>query len=115
MTSSDPLHGRPTAAELVAAVANFLETQIHTSERNAADEVSAAAYALRLVERELLDTSVDADSRAALDNLGCADEAQLAEAIRNGQLDDRADDVTTCLRALVNNRLAVAHPGYQNE
>ena len=66
------LHGRPTAAELVAAVAEFLETDVR----------------------------------------GASDEAQLAAAIRSGELDDRPDEVTACLRTLVHRRLAVAHPGY---
>jgi hypothetical protein len=78
MTSGESVHGRPTAAELVTAVAKFLETQVHTDERNAQDEVSAAAYAVRIVERELLDTSIDADTRQALAGLGFSDEAQLA-------------------------------------
>ena len=112
----DSLHGRPSAAELVAAVADFLETQVQTRERDAQNEVSAAAQALRIVERELLaGPAGDAASRAALTKLGFADEAQLAAAIRDGHLDDRAEDVTSYLRALINHRLAVSHPGYQNE
>ena len=48
----------------------------------------------------------------ALAELGFADEAELATAIRAGELDDRADDVLACLRTLVRRRLEVAHPGY---
>lgn len=73
-----------------------------------------AANALRIVERELLDDS-GAESRAALAGLGVADEDQLAAAIRSGEMDDRAADVTACLRTLVRRRLAVAHPGYDSE
>jgi len=50
--------------------------------------------------------------RGALTELGYADEAQLAAAIHSGHLDDRPDDVMTCLRLLVGHRLAVDHPGY---
>jgi hypothetical protein len=115
MTSGNPIHGRPTAAELVAAVANFLETQVQTSGRGA-DELATATYALRIVERELLDDSVgDADARDALAALGFSEEAQLAAAIRNGDLDHRAHDVTSYLRTVVNYRLAISHPGYQVE
>jgi hypothetical protein len=101
------LYGRPTAAELVAAVADFLDNDV----RNATDgQVSfharVAANVLRTVERELL------DDRAAPDLLGYPDETALAAAIRAGDLDDRAADVLPCLRALVRHRLAVAHPGY---
>jgi hypothetical protein len=102
-----PVYGRPTAAELVAAVADFLDNDV----RNATDgQVSfharVAANVLRIVERELL------DDRAAPNLLGYPDEPALAAAIRAGDLDDRAADVLPCLRALVRHRLAVAHPGY---
>jgi len=101
------LYGRPTAAELVAAVADFLDNDV----RNATDgQVSfharVAANVLRTVERELL------DDRAAPDLLGYPDETALAAAIRAGDLDGRAADVLPCLRTLVRHRLAVAHPGY---
>jgi hypothetical protein len=101
------VYGRPTAAELVAAVADFLDNDV----RNATDgQVSfharVAANVLRIVERELL------DDRAAPNLLGYPDETALAAAIRAGDLDDRAADVLPCLRALVRHRLAVAHPGY---
>ena len=101
------VYGRPTAAELVAAVADFLDNDV----RNATDgQVSfharVAANVLRIVERELL------DDRAAPDLLGYPDETTLAAAIRAGELDGRTADVLPCLRALVRHRLAVAHPGY---
>ncbi|HTQ15908.1 DUF6285 domain-containing protein [Mycobacterium sp.] len=116
MTSGDALHGRPTAAELVATVAEFLEAEVHSSKPDAQRELAAAVEALRIVERQLLaDPADDAASGDALAALGFSDEAQLAAAIRDGHLDDRADDVTSYLRTLVNRRLNVSHPGYQNE
>ena len=101
------LYGRPTAAELVAAVADFLDTEV----RNATDgQVSfharVAVNVLRTVERELR------DDRAAPDLLGYDDETQLAAAIRAGDLDGRAGEVLPCLRTLVRHRLTIAHPGY---
>jgi Domain of unknown function (DUF6285) len=63
------------------------------------------------VERELLDDP-PTDVTDALAGLGVADETQLAAAIRSGDLDDRAGDVLSALRALVRRRLDVAHPGY---
>jgi len=114
-------HGRPTAAELVAAVAEFLDNEVRQAcdgrwERGSsagpvAFHARVAANVLRIVERELLDGSAGAVA-AALAALGCTDERQLAEAIRAGALDDRADEVLACLRTLVRHRLAVAHPGY---
>jgi hypothetical protein len=48
-------HGRPTAAELIAAVAEFLETDVRESTSGQVNFHSrVAANALRMVERELL-------------------------------------------------------------
>ena len=46
---------------------------------------------------------------------GAVDEAQLAAAIRAGELDGGSEQVQSALRALVGRRLAAAHPGYQDE
>lgn len=108
-------YGRPLAAELVAAVAEFLETDVRgATEGQVNFHARVAANALRIVERELLDEN-EAESRAALAGLGFADEEQLAAAIRAGDMDRQADQVTACLRILVRRRLAVAHPGYDSE
>lgn len=119
-------YGRPTAAELVAAVAEFLDTDVRAATKNAGASAGAvnfharvaanfharvAANALRMVERELL-AGDPADELEAVHRLGFDDEAALATAIRAGDLDDRPDEVTACLRALVKRRLDVAHPGY---
>ncbi|OSC43201.1 phosphotransferase family protein [Mycobacterium decipiens] len=118
---SDPTgaHGRPTAAELVAAVAEFLESDVREATSGQANvrvnfAARVAANALRIVERELLGPG-DADVRAALANLGFVDEAALAAAIRAGECDGRAAEVIACLRTLVRHRLTVAHPGYEGE
>jgi len=113
MTSA---HGRPTAAELIAAVAEFLETDVRESTAGQVNFHSrVAANALRMVERELL-ADGEADGVAgALARVGCVDEAQLAAAIRAGELGGGNDHVQSALRALVGRRLAAAHPGYQDE
>ena len=104
------LHGRPTAAELVAAVAEFLESDVLQATSGAVNfHTRVAANVLRTVERELLDDS------PAPDLLGFDDERELAAAIRAGELDDRATEVLAALRRLVGHRLAVSHPGYDAE
>jgi Arc/MetJ family transcription regulator len=50
-----------------------------------------------------------------LARLGYSDEAQLAAAIRAGDVDGAGEPVQAALRALVGRRLAAAHPGYQDE
>ncbi len=107
-------YGRPTAAELVAAVAEFLETDVRAATSGQVNfHARVAANALRIVERQLLVDSAK-EVADALATMGFADETLLADAIRRGDLDGRADDVTRCLRALVSHRLDVAHPGYQD-
>ncbi|MDT5193978.1 MAG: hypothetical protein QOG79_729 [Mycobacterium sp.] len=109
------LHNRPTAAELVAAVAEFLETDVREGTGGAVNfHALVAANVLRTVERELLDDTAD-QPRAALNALGFADERELSAAITRGDLDDRGSEVLPCLRTLVLHRLAVAHPGYERE
>jgi hypothetical protein len=111
-------HYRPTAAELVAAVAEFLETEVRDAtapDSRLADagavnfHARVAANALRIVERELRQTSPGPEL------LGFPDEQALAHAIRDGQFDDRGPELEPALRALVRHRLAVAHPGYGDE
>ena len=104
--------GRPTAAELVAAVAEFLDGEVRSTTTGAVNfHARVAANALRIVERELLDSQADAP-QAALTALGYADEDALAMTIRSGELDGRDTEVLSCLRALVRHRLAISHPGY---
>ena len=106
------LYGRPTAAELVAVVADFLENDVRASIEGPVNfHARVAANVLRIVERELLDQSTG-DVVAALAGLGFSEESELAAAIRAGNVDDRPDEVLACLRTIVRRRLDVAHPGY---
>ena len=109
------MHGRPTAAELIAAVADFLDHDVRDAVTGQVNfHARVAANALRMVERELL-APEPVDVAAALETLGAEDETELAAAIRRGALDDRGADLMTGLRALVRHRLAAAHPGYEDE
>lgn len=106
------LYGRPTAVELVAAVADFLDSDVRAAtEGQVAFHTRVAVNVLRTVERELLDQNAR-EVVAALNEIGFADETALAAAIRAGDLDGRAGDVLPALRTLVRHRLAIAHPGY---
>ena len=114
------LHYKPAAAELVAAVAEFLETEVREMtgpDGRLADagalsfHARVAANVLRTVERELLDDTADEPLRM-LRTLGFNDESELAAAIRAG---DCGDEVVPALHALVRHRLGVAHPGYEQE
>ena len=91
--------GRPTAAELVAAVAEFLAGEVRAATSGAVSfRALVAANALRIVERELLDDT-GAEPRAALARLGFDDEDTVSAAIQSGELDDRSAEVIACLRS----------------
>jgi Domain of unknown function (DUF6285) len=109
-------HDPPSAAELVAAVRAFLDGDGNGGLGSggwARYQTRIAINILRMVERELaLGPSQAAAHQAALARLGMADEADLARAIRLGQLDDRLDDVTAVVRATVAAKLEVANPAY---
>ena len=70
-----------------------------------------AANALRIAEREALLAAGHArDHQARLAALGCADDAELCAAIRDGSLDHRFDDVVAAVRTMTVDKLTVANP-----
>ena len=90
------LNGRPTAAELVAAVAEFLEGDVRSATTGSVNfHALVAANVLRTVQRELLDEDGDRP-QAALTRLGLPDEGHLAAAIRPAT---STAAVTRCWRA----------------
>jgi len=108
------LHGRPTNAELVEAVREFLERDVMDATGGRVQfHTRVAINALGMVERELeLGAAQAAAHRAALDRLGVADEAGLAAAIRSGDFDDRRSEVVEVLRETVRSKLEVSNPRY---
>ena len=107
-------HDVPTAAQLVEAVREFLERDVmEATDGRVRFHTRVAVNALNMVQRELeVGAEQAAAHRAALDRLGVSDEAALAAAIRNGDLDDRRDEVLEVLRATVRAKLEVANPRY---
>ncbi len=113
----DGLHGRPTAAELVEAVREFLERDVFgTVDGRVQFHTRVAMNVLGMVERELrLGPSQVEEHAAALASLGMPDEGALADAIRSGSLDDRLDEVIAVVRATVRAKLEVANPRYLDD
>jgi hypothetical protein len=116
---------RPTAAELVRAVREFLEGDVMAAtEGRVQFHTRVAVNALGMIERELTDgpgfVAAERERAAAIleyDISGHAGDArdleiELAAAIRNGSLDDRLDAVRDHVRATVREKLLVANPGY---
>jgi aminoglycoside phosphotransferase (APT) family kinase protein len=109
-----PPHDRPTAAELVEAVREYLERDVMSgTEGRLQFHARVAVNALGMVERELaLGPAMSEAHAARLAYLGVADEAGLASAIRSGSMDDRYDDVVAAVGDTVRDKLRVANPKY---
>lgn len=115
-TPSEPRnpHDAPSVAELVEAVREWLERDVVTATDGRLKFHSRVAInMLAIVERELEmgaeHARVHGERLAAL---GMADDAELAAAIRNGDLDDRLDEVRSLLREVTTDKLSVANPKY---
>ncbi|MCZ4548383.1 phosphotransferase family protein [Gordonia rubripertincta] len=108
------LHGRPTAAELVDAVAEFLrDSVVPGPDREVGFKARVAANALDIVGRELTigKGQVQAD-RERFEALGFRSETDVALAIRTGKIAATDPAMTAAVRASVTDRLAVANPRY---
>ena len=114
------MHDKPSAAQLVAAVRDFLEKVAQPELRgHSAFHARVAANALAIVERELaLGSEQDAAERERLRALLGRDgelEAQnreLCRAIRAGEITLDAPGLLDHLRATTLAKLAVDQPGY---
>jgi hypothetical protein len=117
---------RPTAAELVDAVTEFLERDLQPSlSGRLAFHTRVAVNALRIVRREMeLGPELDAARRTGLrELLGDASAAastrdldvELARRIRDGSLDDRRPELVAYLRATLRLQLDIVHPGYERQ
>jgi hypothetical protein len=114
---------RPSAADLVTAVREFLErdvmaatdgrVQFHT--RVAVNVLSTVARELELGEGFAIEERSRAGALLGHDGKTDALERELAAAIRSGALDDRDDEVRNHVRATVREKLLIANPGYLPE
>ena len=107
-------HDVPTAAELVDAVREFLERDVlPEAEGRVRFHGQVAVRVLAMVERELVLGPSQAEAHASrLASLGVTSDAELAAAIRSGELDDRYDEVKAVVLATVEDKLRVANPGH---
>lgn len=111
---------RPTAAELLEAVREFLEAEVAPGlEGHIGFHARVALNVLAMVERELtlgpdLDRAEAERLRALLDAEGDLAQlnAELARRIRAGELEHRRDEVVAHLRISARAKLAIANPRY---
>jgi aminoglycoside phosphotransferase (APT) family kinase protein len=114
------LQDRPSAAELLEAVREFVEQDVQPAlEGRGGFHARVAANALGIVERELvLGPSVDAPVVERLTTLLGRDGSPrelvtaLASGIRDGSLEDDDDDVVAAVLDVVRAKLVIANPHY---
>ena len=108
------MHDAPTASQLVESVREWLEHDVLVGTTGRLQfHARVAINVLAMVEREMsLGPQQVIEHALRLASLGVADESELAAAIRNGDLDDRLDEVIAAVRATVTDKLRVANPGY---
>jgi aminoglycoside phosphotransferase (APT) family kinase protein len=113
-SSANPLFGRPTVAELVEAVGEYLDTKVMaSSEGGARFEARVARNVLAMVSRELaLGPAALAAHAERLVGLGAPDEATVASAIRSGRYDDDLLGVGAVLAVGVRDQLLVVNPAH---
>jgi hypothetical protein len=108
--------GRPTAAELIEAVREYVERAVmERSDGGTRFDAMVARNALAIVERELrIGPELAAAHARRLRHLGFDDDVALAAVIRAGELDDEDAwrPVATALAASARDQLLVANPGY---
>ena len=114
------MQDRPTASELLDAVAGFLEHDAARSlDARLRYHARVSVNVLRTLQRELaLAPSQLARQRELLTGLLGRDAevaelwVDLADAIRRGDFDDRQEDLIPVLREITAQKLAIANPGY---
>jgi hypothetical protein len=110
-----PPHDIPSAAGLLDAVREFLESDVlSATDGRLRFHVRVAANVVGMVAREVvLGPDHAAQHAQRLEALGVGSDSELAAAIRSGALDWRAEDVRAAVRATVADKLAVANPAYR--
>jgi aminoglycoside phosphotransferase (APT) family kinase protein len=108
------LHGSPTSADLVGAVAHFLREELMPATEGRLNFLArVAANALDGVGRELrLGPEQERRHAERLARFGVTDQAGLAAAIRSGEIEADDPALLAAVRAAVTDRLAVANPRY---
>ncbi len=111
-----PLFGRPSAAELVEAVGDYLDKVMTSAEDAARFEARVARNVLAVVGRELdLGPAAQAAHDQRLRTLGFPDDPALARAIRGGRYDQDLAGLGAVLAGGTRDQLAVANPSYLDQ
>lgn len=107
-------HDRPTAAELIESVREWLERDVAPAvDGRLAFHTRVAMNSLDIVMRELAaGDEMHARHSAMLASLGSDTDADLADRIRRGEFDDNLRAVLDVLSPVVDDKVRVANPRY---
>ncbi len=110
-------HDVPTSEQLIESVREWLERDVMPGTTGRLQfHARVAVNVLAMVERELASGAMHAAAhQARLDELGCADDFELAARIRSGEFDDLLPHVRELVWASVRDKLSVANPKYLEE
>lgn len=108
------LHDLPNARQLVESVREWLERDVLAATNGRVQfHARVAINVLAMVERELeLGSAQAREHDDRLRSLGVFSDVELADAIRNGVLDERLAEVVESVRADVIAKLMVANPNH---
>jgi hypothetical protein len=107
-------HDRPTAAELLEALHEWMERDLLPGvDGRLQFHTRVAINMIDIVRRELeLGPDQEIQHQEVLSSFGMNDDAELAEVIREGAFDSNLVEVLNRLRPVVEDKVRVANPRY---
>lgn len=110
-------HDAPNAGELLAAVREWLERETFDGRSSSTRfHTRVAVNVLSMVEREIaLGPDQAIRHRERLSQLGCTDDHELAQRIRDGEFEQRHAEVRALVFESICDKLAVANPSYADD
>lgn len=109
-------HDAPSSLQMVEAVREWLENDVMPAVQGRLNfHARVAINMLAMVEREaVLGDQQRVDHQTRLQQIGAADDVELARRIRDGEFDDSLKDVMATLKYSIRDKLLVANPKYLN-
>lgn len=107
-------HDRPSAAELIESVREWLERDVLPSvEGRLSFHTRVAMNSLDIVVRELeSQDEIQATHDSVLQSMAVASDAQLSEKIRSGEFDSNLLELLNTLAPVIENKVRVSNPKY---
>jgi hypothetical protein len=110
----DTPYDAPSAHQLIEGVNQFISEELDRENTQTNKwKLRIASNALAIAAREIRNIHEDKKMlKGVLDDLEVQSEKELSEALRNGEFDNRLEDIHGILIPLVQKKLLVANPAY---